>query len=115
MGFGFGWYTFAPVTITGAGHAMAGAVSFMHNVIRETCGIILIPVLAKKIGYIEVCDLPGVAGRRYRNESGGKIYQGRYYHIFLCYRYCREPFDSSAGISGNRRVMTEAAGKSPIR
>ena len=61
VGFGFGWYTFAPVTITGAGHAMAGAVSFMHNVIRETCGIILIPVLAKKIGYIEVCSLPGVA------------------------------------------------------
>lgn len=61
IGFGFGWYTFAPVTISGAGHVMAGAVSFMHNVIRETCGIILIPILAKRIGYIEVCSLPGVA------------------------------------------------------
>lgn len=61
IGFGFGWYTFAPVAISGAGHVMAGAVSFMHNVIRETCGIILIPILAKKIGYIEVCSLPGVA------------------------------------------------------
>lgn len=61
IGFGFGWYTFAPVAISGAGHVMAGAVSFMHNVFRETLGIILLPVLAKKIGYIEACSLPGVA------------------------------------------------------
>jgi len=61
VGFGFGWYTFAPVSIAGAGHVMASAVSFMHNVFRETFGIVLIPVLAKKIGYIEVCSLPGVA------------------------------------------------------
>lgn len=61
IGFGFGWYTFAPVAISGAGHVVAGAVSFMHNVFRETLGIILLPVLAKKIGYIEVCSLPGVA------------------------------------------------------
>lgn len=61
IGYGFGWYTFAPVTISGAGHVIAGAVSFMHNVIRETLGLVLIPVLAKKIGYIEVCSLPGVS------------------------------------------------------
>ena len=60
IGFGFGWYTFAPVSIAGAGHVMASAVSFLHNVLRETCGIVLIPLLAKKIGYIEVCSLPGV-------------------------------------------------------
>ncbi len=59
--FGFGWYTFAPVTITNAGHVIAGAVSFMHNVFRELSGIILIPVLARKIGFIEVTSLPGVA------------------------------------------------------
>ncbi|WP_160200590.1 MULTISPECIES: lysine exporter LysO family protein [Anaerotruncus] len=61
IGFGFGWYTFAPVAISSAGHVMAGAVSFMHNVFRETFGIILLPILAKKIGYIEACSLPGVA------------------------------------------------------
>lgn len=59
--FGFGWYTFAPVTITNAGHVIAGAVSFMHNVFRELSGLILMPILAKKIGYIEITTLPGVA------------------------------------------------------
>lgn len=58
---GFGWYTFAPGVIEEAGHAVAGAVSFMHNVIRETLGIIIIPLAAKKIGYLEATAIPGVA------------------------------------------------------
>ena len=58
---GFGWYTLAPGVIGEAGHAVAGAVSFMHNVIRETLGIIIIPLAAKKIGYIEATAIPGVA------------------------------------------------------
>lgn len=47
--------------ITEAGHAVAGAISFMHNVIRETLGIIIIPLAAQKIGYIEATAIPGVA------------------------------------------------------
>ena len=35
VGAGFGWYTLAPSMITEAGHAVAGAISFMHNVIRR--------------------------------------------------------------------------------
>ena len=60
---GFGWYTYAPTVISQAGeqYMMAGAVSFMHNVIRETAGIIFIPFLAKKFGYIEATGVPGVA------------------------------------------------------
>lgn len=60
---GFGWYTYAPTVIAGAGaqYTVASAVSFMHNVIRELSGIILIPVLAKKTGYLEVTGIPGVA------------------------------------------------------
>lgn len=60
---GFGWYTYAPTVIASAGsqYAVASAVSFMHNVIRELSGIILIPILAKKIGYLEVTGIPGVA------------------------------------------------------
>ena len=60
---GFGWYTYAPVVIAGAGqqYMIAGALSFMYNVIRETLGIILIPIVAKKIGYIETTGIPGVA------------------------------------------------------
>ena len=33
----------------------------MHNVMRELFGIVLIPILAKKLGYLEVCSLPGIA------------------------------------------------------
>ena len=58
---GFGWYTMAPSVITEAGFAVAGAVSFMHNVIRETLGIVIIPLAAKKIGYLEAISIPGVA------------------------------------------------------
>jgi len=58
---GFGWYTLAPGMIGEAGYAVAGAVSFMHNVIRETLGIVIIPLAAKKIGYLEATAIPGVA------------------------------------------------------
>ena len=60
---GFGWYTYAPTVIASAGseYMVASAVSFMHNVIREVAGIVLIPILAKKAGYIEVTGIPGVA------------------------------------------------------
>jgi len=59
--YGFGWYTFAPIAISNAGYVMAGAISFLHNVIRELAGIVLMPILAKKIGYIEIASIPGVA------------------------------------------------------
>lgn len=60
---GFGWYTYAPTVIAGAGeeYMVASAVAFMYNVIRETAGIVLIPVLASKIGYLEITGIPGVA------------------------------------------------------
>jgi uncharacterized membrane protein YbjE (DUF340 family) len=58
---GFGWYTLAPGLITEAGHTVAGAVSFMHNVIREVLGIIGIPMFARYFGYLEATAVPGVA------------------------------------------------------
>lgn len=61
IAYGFGWYTFAPITITNAGHELAGAISFLYNIFRELGGIVLIPMLANKIGYIEVTSLPGSA------------------------------------------------------
>ena len=60
---GFGWYTLAPSVISGAGHAVAGAVSFLHNVLRETLGIILLPLAASKIGCIEAVTLPGTCAK----------------------------------------------------
>ena len=61
IGAGFGWYTFAPVVITEQGYIVAGAISFMHNVMRELGGVILMPIVAEKIGYIEATSMPGVA------------------------------------------------------
>ena len=58
---GFGWYTMAPSVISGAGHAVAGAVSFLHNVLRETMGLIFLPLIASRIGYIEAVTIPGTA------------------------------------------------------
>ena len=58
---GFGWYTYAPNVILQAGYPVASAISFLHNVIREIAGIIGIPFIAQKIGYVEACAVPGVA------------------------------------------------------
>ena len=58
---GFGWYTYAPGVIAEAGYVIASAVSFMHNVIRETAGIIGIPIFAQKFGYLEATTVPGIA------------------------------------------------------
>ena len=57
---GFGWYSFAP-TILLAYSANLSAISFLQNVIREVLGVVLIPVVANKIGYIESTALAGVA------------------------------------------------------
>ena len=60
---GFGWYTYAPTVIADAGtqHMIASAASFMHNVLRETFGLVSIPIMAKKFGYIEAAAIPGVS------------------------------------------------------
>lgn len=58
---GFGWYTYAPNVILQAGYPVASAISFLHNVLREVAGIIGIPFLTQKIGYVEACAVPGVA------------------------------------------------------
>lgn len=60
VGSGFGWYTLAPLLLDPYS-AEISAMSFMYNVFREMFGIILIPVVAKRIGYIECVSLPGAA------------------------------------------------------
>lgn len=60
---GFGWYTYAPAVIASAGaeYAVASAVAFMYNMIRETASIVLLPVFAKHFGYLEVIAMPGIS------------------------------------------------------
>ena len=61
VGAGFGWYTLAPGIIMESGYVTASAVSFLHNVMRELFSVVLIPVVAKRIGYIETTGMPGAA------------------------------------------------------
>lgn len=56
---GFGWYTLAPVILMEYS-AEISAISFTHNVMREFIGLLLIPFVAKYIGFIETTGLPGV-------------------------------------------------------
>lgn len=60
IGAGFGWYSLAPVILAEYSVEIS-AISFMHNVMREIFGIILIPIVAKQIGYVECIALPGSA------------------------------------------------------
>lgn len=59
IGAGFGWYSLAPGIIMEAGYLTASAISFLHNVMREIFSILLLPLIAEKIGYIEAACTPG--------------------------------------------------------
>lgn len=59
VGSGLGWYSLAPVMIMEKGYVTVSAISFMHNVFRELIALLFMPVVAKKIGYIEVVGMPG--------------------------------------------------------
>lgn len=61
IGAGFGWYSLAPGIILDAGYVTAGAISFIHNVLRELLGIVLIPIVARHVGHLETISLPGAA------------------------------------------------------
>lgn len=61
IGSGLGWYSLAPGIIIDHGFVVASAISFLHNIMREVLSFVLIPVVAKKIGYIETIALPGAA------------------------------------------------------
>ena len=59
VGAGFGWYSLAPGILIDNGYIIAGTISFMHNIMREVIGILMIPIVADKIGYAECVSLPG--------------------------------------------------------
>ena len=62
IGCGFGWYSLGAGIIMDAGYVTAGAISFMHNVMREVFSIILVPIVARYVGYVEAIALPGAPG-----------------------------------------------------
>ena len=62
IGCGFGWYSLGAGILMDAGYVTAGAISFMHNVMREVFSIILVPIVARYVGYVEAIALPGAPG-----------------------------------------------------
>lgn len=60
VGSGMGWYSLAPAMLAEYSTEVS-AISFIHNVMRELFAILLIPFVAKKIGYIETVSMPGAA------------------------------------------------------
>ncbi|MGB5823371.1 MAG: lysine exporter LysO family protein [Proteocatella sp.] len=61
IGSGFAWYTLAPIIIAPYS-AEISAVAFLANVTREVCAILIIPVVAQKIGFMEAVSTTGAAG-----------------------------------------------------
>ncbi|MDD6042645.1 MAG: lysine exporter LysO family protein [Eubacteriaceae bacterium] len=58
VGAGLAWYSFAPVVILDSGYVTLSAISFLYNVFRELTSLLLIPIVAKRVGYIEAVSLP---------------------------------------------------------
>lgn len=57
---GYGWYSLAP-TLLAPYSLSVSAVAFLSNVMREIFSILLIPPVARYIGYVECAALPGAA------------------------------------------------------
>lgn len=56
---GFGWYSLGPVIIMDAGHLTASAISFVHNLTRELFSMLIVPFVARYVGFIEAACVPG--------------------------------------------------------
>lgn len=55
---GLGWYTLAPFYVEPHNLELS-AITFLTNVMREFFGLIIIPIVAKKIGYLETSVVAG--------------------------------------------------------
>lgn len=60
VGSGLGWYSLAPAMLAEYSTEVS-AISFIHNVMRELFAILLIPFVARRVGYIETVSMPGAA------------------------------------------------------
>ena len=61
IGCTFCWYSLAPNIIIDAGFVSAGAVAFLANFSRVILSLLLIPTVARKIGYVETIGMPAAA------------------------------------------------------
>jgi len=52
VGSGFGWYSLSAVIIAQTYDVSVGALAFLSNVFREVLAVILIPIVAVKLGFL---------------------------------------------------------------
>ena len=55
---GFGWYSLAP-TLLAPYSLTVSATAFLSNIMHELFSIVAVPVVARRLGYIEAVALPG--------------------------------------------------------
>ena len=53
----FCWYSLAPNIIINAGYVTAGAIAFLANFLRVLTSLITIPIIAKRVGWIETVGM----------------------------------------------------------
>ena len=58
IGCTFCWYSLGPNIIMDAGYINAGAIAFLANFLRVIISLFTIPMVAKKVGYLETTGMP---------------------------------------------------------
>ncbi|MGE9896171.1 lysine exporter LysO family protein [Anaerovoracaceae bacterium SGI.195] len=61
IGGGMAWPSLTSVMIFQHGMIFASAISYLHNLLRQIFSFIFIPLVAKKVGYIETFSMPAAA------------------------------------------------------
>ncbi|MDO5037668.1 MAG: lysine exporter LysO family protein [Tissierellia bacterium] len=59
IGASMGWYSLGAALMIDAGYLAGGAICFLHCVMREFIALIIIPLVANKVGYVEAAAFPG--------------------------------------------------------
>ncbi len=59
LGSGLGWYTLSATILSREGFITLSALAFLSNVFREVIGLVIIPFIAKKLGYLEAVAVGG--------------------------------------------------------
>ena len=57
----FGWYSFGPNVMLASGLITASAYCFLTNFFRDMLSFLLIPIVAKRVGYLETICMPQAA------------------------------------------------------
>ncbi len=59
LGAGLGWYTLSATILTREGFVVLSTLAFLSNVFREVIALMVMPYVAKKLGYLETVAMAG--------------------------------------------------------